>query len=145
MGGQPVWLASVSRRNPATGRLVANPTWTEGLRAQAIALLRGAVRGLGDPTRERLFRMNITYCLHRAASDAEEAGQDEIFRCQAPTGLAGGPIEILSETEPGAASTRPCAAPGKQYIDRTDRLLWLPIDCGQCEPCRARARVGETR
>lgn len=103
-------------------------------------MLRGALLRVGDTSRERLFRMNITYCLHRAATDAEVLGQDEHFRCEAPTGLAGGPIEILSETEPGAASTRPCIAPTKHHIDR-DPLLWVPIDCGACEPCRARARV----
>src|SRR5262245_38334777 len=103
MNGQPVWLASVSRRT-ATGRLSPNTRWTDGIKRQAEALLRSAVRGVGDESRERLFRMNVTYCLHRASTDAEVAGQDDEFRLLAPTGLAGGPVEILSETEVGSDS-----------------------------------------
>lgn len=137
MNGQPVWLASISRRD-TKGRRIYTPEWGSAVMGVAERLLRGVVQGVGNTSRERLFRMNVTLCLHRAASDEEVAAQSEEFRCAVGHGLAGGPVEILSETEQGAASTKPCQAPGRHVIDRTSPHGWIPVDCGECEPCRAR-------
>lgn len=138
MNGQPVWLASISRRD-SKGARVYVPEWGKAVRDVAERLLRQMVDGVGNPSRERLFRMNVTMCLHRAASDEEVAAQSEEFRCAPGNGLAGGPVEILAETEQGSPSTRPCEAPDRHVIDRASPHGWIPVDCGDCEPCLARA------
>jgi hypothetical protein len=140
MGGQPVWLASISKASPLTGRILSTALWSADTRAWAERRLRAALEGVGDPGRERLFRMNVTLCLHRAATDDEVAAQPPALRAAARWGLAGGPVEVLWENTPGGASTRPCAAPGRHYPG-PDRLLWIPTDCGACAPCRARTRA----
>lgn len=115
MNGQPVWLASVSRRRE-NGKVIYVPDWSPSQHREAERLIRRAVAGVGDTTRERLFRMNITLCLHRAATDAEVAAQPAWFLHARGFGLAGPPVEVLSETVPGAASTKPCVAPQRQRI-----------------------------
>lgn len=140
MNGQPVWLASISRRD-ASGRLVATGRWSKGLRDASVAILRDVVHGVGDPTRERLFRMNITLCMHRALTDEEVAGLPKSWHAAAPMDIAGGPVEVLRESTPGALSTQPCKKPGKRVIMMKQPELWLPIDCGKCPPCKARAAI----
>lgn len=138
MNGQPVWLASISRFRPK-GRRFYVPEWSASQLRDAERLLRDVVKGVGDVTRERLFRMNITLCLHRAATDAEVAAQPDWFLKAQGNGLAGGPVQVLSETVAGSPSTKPCESPGKHVIDRTSMYGWIPKDCGNCEPCRARS------
>ena len=142
MDGRPVWLASISHRRP-TGRPLYVPEWNAAQRRIAEQRLRQAVDGVGDPTRERLFRMNVTLCLHRAATDDDLAAVAPWFLEAPGIGLAGGPVAILSETIAGRASTRPCERPGRRIFDRASPYGWIPIDCGACEPCRARGRIGE--
>lgn len=137
MQGQPVWLASVSRQRP-NGRMLYVPEWSPSQRRDAERQLRQVLEGVGNPSRERLFRMNVTLCLHRAATDAEVAAQPGSFLSEPGVGLAGGPVEVLSETEPGAPSTRPCEAPHRKAFVMGVPHAWLPVDCGRCEPCRAR-------
>lgn len=132
-----MWLASISRRRP-NGRLVYVPDWSASQRRDAERLLRSMVDGVGDATRERLFRMNITLCLHRAVTDAEVAAQPAWFLDARGCGLAGGPVEVLSETVPGALSTKPCAAPHRERFDSSSPHGWIPIGCGLCDSCRAR-------
>lgn len=136
MNGQPVWLASLSRARP-NGQTHYVPEWSQAQFREAERLLRGVVFGVGNPERERLFRMNVTLCLHRAATDEEVAMQPEWF-LTAKGGLAGPPVEIISETEPGSASTRPCANPKRQILDKWNPHGWIPVGCGECESCRAR-------
>jgi|SRR5215467_4426986 len=139
MDGQPVWLASLSRHR-ANGHFIFVPDWSVSQRRDAERLLREAIEGVGDTSRERLFRMNLTLCLHRAATDAEVAAQPPWF-LQAPgCGLAGGPVEVLSETVPGALSTKPCEQPMRERFG-THKHAWLPVDCGTCGPCRARHMI----
>jgi hypothetical protein len=139
MNGQPVWLASISRiRNNGTRFYV--PEWSESQLRDAERRLRLVVDGVGDVTKERLFRMNVTLCLHRAATDAEVAAQPDWFLKAPGCGLAGGPVQVLSETIAGSLSTKPCEAPRKQVIDRYSVHGWIPVDCGACEPCRARSK-----
>lgn len=139
MNGQPVWLVSMSLDRP-DGRKLPVPRWPSGYRLEAPTRMREVLGGCGDEARERLFRMNVTMCLHRAATDAEVRTQPEWFLSAPGCGLAGGPVEVLWENVPGAASTKPCRAPRKHVLDRSDALMWLPVDCGKCPPCRARAR-----
>jgi len=139
MNGQPVWLASISRVRNNGARFYV-PEWSASQLRDAERRLREVVEGVGDASKERLFRMNVTLCLHRAATAAEVAAQPCWF-LQAPgCGLAGGPVQVLSETLPGALSTKPCEAPRKHVIDRASMHGWIPIDCGACEPCRARSQ-----
>lgn len=140
MYGQPVWLASLSRRAPLAGnRILATGLWPERTRTEMTDLLRRVVGPAGTPSRERIFRMNVTLCIHRALTDAEVASLPPYFHADQPTDLAGGPIEVLWENERGSLSTQPCAHPQRQYLDGGDPLLWLPIDCGTCPTCVARA------
>src|SRR5580765_4872742 len=126
MDGRPVWLASISRRSPVRGGRLATPLWTPETMRASWALLRRLIGPAGDPSRERIFRMNVTVCLHRAASDDDLARVPDSFHTAEPIDLAGGPVEVLWESVPGAPSTRPCHAPEKIPLDRTNPLLWLP-------------------
>jgi hypothetical protein len=138
MCGQPVWLSSISYRD-LFGHLVATGNWSESVREQAEEHLRAILRGVGGTKRERLFRMNVTLCLHRALTDDEVRG---LPSCPGGVqGMAGGPIEILRETEPGSDSTKPCHSPHRQLIDPARLDLWVPVDCQSCPPCIARRRI----
>lgn len=137
MNGQPVWLASISRMRP-NGKTLYVPEWSAAQMRDAERRVRELVWGVGNPTRERLFRMNVTLCLHRAATDAEVRAQAPWFLTAPGSGLAGGPVQVLSETEPGSQSTRPCHHPERYPIDRNNTHAWIPIDCGSCVPCLAR-------
>lgn len=139
MDGQPVWLASFSRWRGDLA--IAVPRWTEGQFRDGQEQLYRILDGVGDPTRERLFRMNVTLCLHRAASDFEVSQLPRWFHSYPACGLAGGPVKVLWENVPGSLSTKPCAAPVKVKLDKRDPLLWFPEDCGRCAPCRARAAI----
>lgn len=142
MNGVPVWLASLSYRD-RHGRLIPSERWintTDGDRARR--LLFRTLHGVGDEGRQRLFRMPITLCLHRALTDDEVAGLPG--GCAVvPQNLAGGGLEILWETIPGGPSTQPCADPGRQPIDPFNPDLYLLTECGACESCRARAATIE--
>lgn len=139
MAGVPVYLASISKRSPLViGKATSTQLWSDATRAEAEGWLLRLLGPAGNPDRERLFRMQITLCLHRALTADEVAALPEYFHRDPATDLAGGPVEILRETERGSPTTLPCHAPIRRAIDRRDPLLWLPIDCGACPPCRAR-------
>lgn len=139
MDGQPVWLASISRRYQ--GKFVAVPRWTPNLLSEMTGQLMGVLNGVGDMSRQRMFRMNLTLCLHRAATDVEVGFMPDWFHKSKACGLAGGPVEVLWETVTGSQSTKPCKHPRKHQLDASDPLLWLPLDCGTCAPCLARAAI----
>jgi hypothetical protein len=141
MRGAPVWLASLSRRSPLTGGRLATPLWSPELMDTSIELLHRVLDGAGMPERERIFRMQVTVCIHRALNDAELQQLPDYFWQDDATDLAGGPVEILFESEPGLASTRPCDNPTRIPLDARQPLLWFPGDCGDCAPCRARAKL----
>ncbi len=142
MNGQPVWLVSVSRKSVITDRFVPVVRWTPDQMSEARHLMEQVLRGVGDKQRQRRFRMNVTLCLHRALTDAEVA-QLPGGCAFIPVNLAGGPVEVLWETEPGSDSTKPCEHPIRQPFpgEPSDPDLWLPVDCGRCAPCRARAAL----
>src|SRR5262245_57176181 len=145
MDGTPVWLASLSRRSPITDRFRATTKWTAGERAAGEGILREWLAGLGDPARERLFRMQVTLCLHRAIGPREGEAMPAWFWAAPAVGLAGGPVEILWENTPGGPSTQPCAHPTRHPFpgERWDPDLWIPEDCGACPSCLARTRIEE--
>lgn len=139
MDGEPVWLASLSRWN-RDGSL-ATSRWGPAQIDSGTNALRKMLGECGDPSKERVFRMQLTLCIHRAANAAEKAALPEWFWSDPGIGIAGGPIEVLWESVPGKPSTRPCENAGRTWIDR-EREIWLPVDCGKCEPCHARALIG---
>jgi hypothetical protein len=98
-----------------------------------------ALKGVGDPKRERLFRMNVTLCLHRVTTDAE-AEYLRVLTFGEADGLAGGPVEVIwSRGLALSDSCRPCEHPGRMLPDPRRPDLWIPTDCAECGPCRARA------
>ena len=139
MDGQPVWLCSVSFA--PKGRIKATGEWSADELALASRLAQSALSGVGDPARQRAFRMNVTYCVHRAVAGEEKSRLPAEWAC-APGGLAGGPVEVLwsrgIEHRPAAM---PCREPGRLVLDRSRPDLWVPEDCGRCPPCLARARI----
>lgn len=144
MGGEPVWLASYSRRDKRK-RIVATDTFDRTQRARAKDVLLRALDGVGDPSRYRLFRMQVTTCLHRVLTDDESAriGACPIGR---PTYIAGNPVEVLEESGvPDIPSTRPCATPRRVPLVDDNPRLWLPVGCGECDPCKARAAIEAPR
>lgn len=104
------------------------------------------LEGVGDEKRQRLFRMCVTTCIHRAVTPAEEVSLPESFHSGEAIDIAGGPVEILEESEPGLPSTRPCMNPTMVSLDdmlgHAGRIRGAKFaqDCGECEPCRARER-----
>jgi hypothetical protein len=138
MQGRPVWLASLSRRVPGTDNIRATGRWSKKEIEAGYKRLAYALRGVGDPALERLFRMNVTLCLHRAATVEEVAGLPASWHGD-EAGLAGGPIEVLwSKGIEVTDSCLPCKSPKHYVVDRSRPDLWVPIDCRQCGPCRAR-------
>lgn len=146
MRGSPVWLASVSRRSLIVrNKSISTQLWERKTRDDMEANLLRLLGPAGNPARERLFRMNVTMCLHRALTVAEVQALPAYFHVGEPVDLAGGPIEVLRETEEGWETTKPCHNPIRQALDPRDPLLWIPVDCGDCPPCQARSALRDER
>lgn len=139
MSGSPVWLASVSHESRTTDKFSPED------RAQARAFPLWVLQGVGNERRQRFFRMCVTTCLHRALSDKEQAALPESFHAAEALDIAGGPVEIIEETEIGAPSTWPCENPTMIDLDellgKQGRMRGAKFakDCGECAPCRARS------
>lgn len=137
-----MWLCSVSQldRNGIKG----TAEWSPDEFAMAERLAHSALSGVGDEGRERAFRMNITFCIHRSVNATEKAKLPHEWTC-ATGGLAGGPVEILwSRGIAHKPASMPCVKPIRQVIDTYRPDLWVPVDCGGCEPCKARAMIAAT-
>lgn len=141
MNGVPVYLVSMSRTNVQTMRLMPVGSWNKAWLERGVQLMRQVVQGLGDPRRERHFRMNATLCLHRALTAQEVAALPAWFHTEPALDSAGGPVEILWENVRGELSTKPCKQPHKELLDPRQPELWLPRDCGVCPSCQARTTV----
>jgi len=147
MNGRPVWLASVSLRNP--DGIVPNTLWGRPSKRHARNLLEVALAGVGDPTRWRLFRMQVTYCLHRAVSDHELELLPEEWKSMKGSALAGGPVEILDSSGcANRASVEPCDNPRRIPLSELTGVpshteAWFPEDCGICPSCRDRKLIEE--
>lgn len=134
-----MWLCSVSQLDKKGIKGTAE--WSPDEFAMAERLAHSALFGVGNESRERAFRMNITFCIHRAVSAAEMASLPPEWSC-AVGGLAGGPVEVLwSKGISHRAASMPCVQPVRQVIDYSRADLWIPLDCGECEPCQARAAI----
>lgn len=139
MDGQPVWLCSVSYA--PGGRTKATGAWSKNEFAIAERLAHETLAGVGDSMQERAFRMNITFCIHRAVSGYELEKLPTEWECS-PGGLAGGPVQVLwSRGVPHRPAASPCRRPGHLVINDSRPDLWVPEDCGQCEPCLARLAI----
>jgi len=136
MNGRPVWLASYSLRK--NGRIVATGRWSQQQRRAATEALKGLLREVGDESAMRVFRMNVTMCLHKALSQRDEVAIPVSWFSGPGRDVAGIPIEIIEETC-SSPSTRPCDNPGRLVIDRSRPDLWIPTPCGECPSCVARA------
>lgn len=137
MDGEPVWLASVSLKR--RGEIVGTETWNRKRYQTAEKIARRALRGVGDSGRQRAFRMNITFCVHRALKATERAALTASF-FQAVGGVAGPPVEVLwSRGIEHRLAAMPCRDPAKMVVvpDRPD--LWVPVGCESCDVCEARA------
>lgn len=136
MSGRPVWLASVSRRR--RGQIRATGTWTRRQFSEAENIAHRALSGAGAPQCERAFRMNITFCIHRALSAEEEESLPAEW-CSAEGGLVGPPVEVLwSRGIDHTTAAMPCRAPSRLIIDPERPDLWVPEGCGKCDVCEAR-------
>lgn len=139
MGGRPVWLASVAMRGPG-GEIVPTPALSAHRFARAQAIARQALEGAGDRGREVLFRMNLSTCLHRGLTEAEEASLPESFHRFCATDTAGTAVEVLYVRGVSGVAHLPCERPTKRYL-RAEPHYWLPEPCGECGPCAAREAV----
>lgn len=140
MSGWPVWLASMSMRN-RHGQIIAAEHWCR--HPVAYRALCKVLRGVGDPSRERLFRMNVTLCLHRAVTAEEIASLPQTWKDDL-SGMAGGPVEILwSKGVEAPESCKPCLSPGRNNAIPGRPDLWIPLDCRKCPPCLARRQIEE--
>ena len=141
MSGEPVWLASVSLRRK--GRIKATGDWTRRQFLDAEACVNHALVGAGNNNRERAFRMNITFCVHRALSEDEQARLPSSWQ-DAVGGLAGPPVEILwSRGIEHTLASMPCRSPLWLVVDANRPDLRVPEGCGACDVCRAREAAVE--
>lgn len=146
MNGQPVWLVSVSMRRQAKNdsKIIPTGEWSKTQFRAAKELAHNVLKGIGERQRERAFRMNVTFCIHRALSELEVANLDPSFN-KAPGGLAGGPVEVLwSKGIEHCTASMPCENPAKRVIVADQPELWVPIDCEQCDPCLARKKIEDS-
>jgi hypothetical protein len=142
MGGWPVWLASASLRNPRNGNVIPTTDWTPEQFIKVETSLDALLDGVGDSEREREFRMCVTLCRHRALTAGEHDSLPIDWHMEPAVDIAGGPIEVLWHRGiPETRATKPCENPGRQTIDSVQPWLYFPVDCGRCEPCRARAEA----
>lgn len=134
-----MWLASVTLRDRRNS-IRPTETFDDEDRARATAALDLALQGLGDPSRERQFRMCSTTCRHRAVRPDEADALPEDWWTAVATDIAGGPVELLWEKGiPHSVGSEPCLDPTFMALSREDPRLKFPLDCGECPPCRARA------
>jgi len=151
MQGRPVWLASVSKRDLRKQVIIPNTRWPKWMKDVAKQTLWQALKDVGDKDLGwRLFRMNITYCLHVAVSDHELELLPGVWQDQPGGALAGGPVAVLDAGNCGTApSVLPCENPGHEALPMApgnrypDPDMWFPRDCGLCEPCLDRIRIEE--
>ena len=135
MDGQPVWLASVSYR--VRSKIRATGLWSPATFRKAERVAHAVLADLGDETRERAFRMNATFCVHRALTPAEVAELPVTFH-ESPGGEAGPPVEVLwSRGIPHRAAAMPCERPSRLVLDESRPDLWIPGGCGACAVCVA--------
>lgn len=138
-----MWLVSMSRRWKddilAAGDWCRKRVAFRGRLVSPVDIMHRVLLGVGQANRERCFRMNVTLCLHRGARPEEIEGLPAEWHAD-EWGSAGGPVEVLWENGVKAlASAMPCEDPGRRVAIEGRPDLWIPVDCGDCPPCKARA------
>lgn len=114
MDGEPVWLCSVSYYKH--GLIVSTDNWSPKMFKRAARIAREQMAGVGS-SKERAFRMNITFCVHRSLSPKEKRSLPDAWK-GAPGGLAGGPVEVLwSRGIEHSMAAMPCEAPSRIVIE----------------------------
>jgi hypothetical protein len=143
-GKVPIWLAFVTVRD-MMNRVIPTSSWSAHRAELLIALLQRVLGEVGDHRYERIFRMQPSLCLQRACSGAEI---DSIAdRNERKVGhLAGGPVDVLFSffERRDRPSSLPCKDPIRVPIEEgvnTHADLWVPVDCGLCEPCLNRGAI----
>lgn len=142
MGGRPVWLASIARR-AANGGIIPALEWPRSQVEKGINRLSAVLAGVGDKKKERVFRMCITLCMHRALADEEVAALPPGWLERPALDVAGGPVEIIyTRGTVDSPSVMPCENMARRPLptgrDYKGRPLWVPDECGRCAPCKAR-------
>jgi len=133
MEGHPAWMASLSLRGAEGPINVFKYSMAQMIRATE--LLRTALRGVGNPERERLFHTNGCLYLHRAVSERERM----ILPAACPRSVASLPLRVIyTRGLPPIPSTDPCADPIRQVLNPARPDLWTPEECGECPSCEAR-------
>lgn len=136
MNGEPVWLASASYRRGV--EILGTSDWQPRHFRRAEKVVTQGLAGVGDSDRQRAFRMNITFCVHRALTDGEKARLPASF-LEGPGGGAGPPVEVLwSCGIEHSLASMPCENPGHREVIPERPDLWLPESCGSCAVCLAR-------
>lgn len=131
-----------------SGAIVPTGEWTgrPALLNKGMRILKEVLRGAGDRRYERVFRMNATLCMHRAMTEEEVASLPESWHDAPATGIAGPSVEVLySRGASDRPAQQPCEHPtrGIPPIPGYDPRLWIPEDCGLCEPCLDRSAARE--
>ena len=139
MDGRPVWLASVSFS--VRGRIVGAGEWSNSRMKKARWVASRVLNGIGDPLQERHFRMNITFCIHRAVSLSECTRLPVGWEC-AVGGGAGPPVQLLGSFGiPHTLASGPCDNPGRVVVLEGRPDLWVPDPCLTCPSCIARSEA----
>jgi hypothetical protein len=140
-----VWLASVAlHHRSASGPIVPTERWVRrtGTINEAHRLIEQALSGVGDPAREREFRMCVSLCRHRALTEEEAAGLPDWWHDAPAKDVAGGPLEVLWQRGiPRTLSCEPCESPRRRPLPGYSRSsgVYIVDECGTCPSCRARA------
>jgi hypothetical protein len=145
MQGRPVWLASLSLRLRSTGLIRPAELWhKDTLKAAKEVVRRSLLKGIGDVSMERMFRMCMTLCFHRALTREEIEGLPPQFLANKPRDFAGGPLHTYySRGVPKDLPTLvPCMKPRKTYLDMSLEN-YVVNDCGECRPCMARLALSQ--
>ena len=141
-----MWLASMSRMD-LRGEIISTGNWCMGKvefydnLVPAREVIREVLEGVGDRTREVLFRMDVALCLHRGVTEAEALSLPREWHV-AGSGMAGPPVEILEQIGvKRPLSAMPCANPLHKIVMPRRPDLWVPVDCGRCASCLERIRI----
>lgn len=133
-----MWLASVSVRR-RSDEIVSTDRWATrdcGTKRAAEKLLDDVLHGVGNPDKERQFRMSATLCRHRALTTAEFECLPKWWHDAPSLDTAGPPIEVMwTRGIPEILSTLPCRNPGKSMVDKE---IYIVVPCNQCDTCVAR-------
>jgi len=134
----------MSRRD-RFGKIIQTGSWTPAQMAEGHELLATLLEGVGDPLRERSFRMCVTLCRHRALSVREYDNLPPSWFEEPAIDLAGAPVELLwTKGIPDRLSSHPCRNPTWQRIGDWTENLRVPLDCEKCGTCLARLAIRES-